>query len=52
LALAVKRLREEHHARGKDVLFEALSPFLDGADAGEYETVAHGEVTSAVRGLV
>ena len=40
LALAVKRLREEHHARGKDALFEALSPFLDGADAGEYEAVA------------
>ncbi|MEO8426078.1 MAG: sigma-70 family RNA polymerase sigma factor [Verrucomicrobiota bacterium] len=40
LALAIKRLREEHHARGKDALFEALAPFLDGADSGEYEGVA------------
>ena len=40
LARAVRRLREEHKARGKEALFEALAPFLDGAEPGEYEIVA------------
>ena len=40
LALAIQRLREEHVARGKQALFETLAPFLDGANPGEYETVA------------
>ena len=40
LGLAIQRLRDEHRARGKEALFEMLAPFLDGADAGEYETVA------------
>lgn len=39
LALALQRLRAEHHARGKDELFAALSPFLDGADPGDYDQV-------------
>ena len=40
LARAIQRLREEHKARGKETVFEALAPFLDGAEPGEYETVA------------
>ena len=40
LALAIQRLREEHCSRGKQALFEALAPFLDGADPGEYEALA------------
>jgi len=40
LSLAIKRLRDEHRARGKEALFETLAPFLDGADSGEYESVA------------
>src|SRR5215212_4552422 len=40
LSLAIQRLRDEHRARGKQALFETLAPFLDGADPGEYETVA------------
>jgi RNA polymerase sigma-70 factor (ECF subfamily) len=40
LALAIQRLRDEHHARGKQALFETLAPFLDWADPGEYETIA------------
>ena len=41
LALAMQRLRDEQHARGRQALFETLAPFLDGADPGEYETVGH-----------
>jgi RNA polymerase sigma factor (sigma-70 family) len=40
LSRAIQRLREEYKARGKEKLFEALSIFLDGAEPGEYETVA------------
>jgi RNA polymerase sigma factor (sigma-70 family) len=39
LALALQRLRAEHHARGKDEVFAALSPFLDGAEPGDYDHV-------------
>ena len=40
LARGIQRLRDEHCARGKQALFKTLSPFLDGADSGEYEIVA------------
>ena len=40
LALAIQRLREEHQVRGKQALFEALAPFLDGANPGDYDEVA------------
>jgi RNA polymerase sigma factor (sigma-70 family) len=46
LARAIQRLRDEHVARGKQALFETLVPFLDGANPGEYETVA-GELRMA-----
>jgi len=54
LALANQRLREEHAARGKQDLFEALAPFLDGADAGEYDDVAVrlGMASGTVAGTV
>lgn len=39
LALAIGRLRQEHQARGKERLFQALLPFLDGADPYEYDAV-------------
>lgn len=40
LGRALTRLREEHVARRKESFFEALAPFLEGADANEYEAVA------------
>jgi RNA polymerase sigma-70 factor (ECF subfamily) len=40
LTLAIQRLRDEQRARGKQALFEALAPFLDGADPGVYDAVA------------
>ena len=40
LSRALNRLRNEHAARRKESLFEALAPFLEGADANEYEAVA------------
>ena len=40
LSRALDRLREEHVARRKEALFEVLAPFLDGADAHDYEAVA------------
>jgi RNA polymerase sigma-70 factor (ECF subfamily) len=46
LALAIHRLRDEHQARGKLHLFQALAPFLDGADPGDYEKIA-GELGMA-----
>ena len=33
-------MREEHQVRGKQALFEALAPFLDGANPGDYDEVA------------
>lgn len=36
LARAMARLGQEYRARGKDLLFEALSVYLDGADPGDY----------------
>ncbi len=40
LSRAMSRLREEHVARRKEYLFEALAPFLEGVDVNEYEAVA------------
>ncbi len=40
LGRALARLRDEHTARRKEAFFEALAPFLDGADSNEYEAVA------------
>ena len=37
---AFTALREEHRARGKESLFEKLSPFLDGAEPDDYEQPA------------
>lgn len=40
IARSIQRLRDEHHARGKQALFDTLARFLDGVDPGEYEAVA------------
>lgn len=40
LAKAMRQLRDEHRARNKEAQFEALVPFLDGAEPGEYDAVA------------
>lgn len=40
LARAMEALRLEHRARGKEALFDALAPFLDGTGRGDYESVA------------
>lgn len=40
LARALRSLYEEHRARGKEALFEALVPLLDGADSDEYAAAA------------
>jgi RNA polymerase sigma-70 factor (ECF subfamily) len=40
LGRAFATLREEHRARGKEAWFTALSPQLDGAEAGGYEQAA------------
>lgn len=37
---ALARLRDEHRARNKESFFEALAPYLDGAQAGDYESTA------------
>ncbi len=39
LARALERLRAEHIARNKTAQFEALVPFLEGADPNEYEAI-------------
>ena len=36
LILASRRLRDEQVARGKETVFAALMPYLDGAEPGEY----------------
>lgn len=40
LTRALQRLRDEQTARGKLSGFEALAPFLDGANPGDYESVS------------
>jgi RNA polymerase sigma factor (sigma-70 family) len=50
LSRAIQRLREEYQARGKKPLFEALAPFLDGAEPGEYDSV--GEKLGLAPGAV
>jgi RNA polymerase sigma factor (sigma-70 family) len=40
ISRSIQRLRDEHHARGKQALFDTLARFLDGADPGEYVAVA------------
>jgi RNA polymerase sigma factor (sigma-70 family) len=37
---AFAALREEHRARGKEVFFETLSPYLDGAEPDAYDQPA------------
>jgi RNA polymerase sigma factor (sigma-70 family) len=37
---AFAALREEHRARGREMLFETLSPYLDRAEAHEYDQPA------------
>jgi RNA polymerase sigma factor (sigma-70 family) len=37
---AFAALREEHRARGKEMFFETLSPYLDGAEPEGYERTA------------
>lgn len=40
LETALRSLAAEHAARGRQAQFEALQPFLDGADDREYQAVA------------
>jgi len=40
LSRAFQRLHEEQHARGHALMFEALAPFLEAANPGEYEEVS------------
>ena len=39
LSRAMARLGQEYRARGRDLLFESLSRYLDGADPGDYTAV-------------
>ena len=40
LTRAFAALREEHRARGKEMFFETLSPYLDGAEPDGYDEAA------------
>lgn len=57
LSRALTRLAREYRARGRDVLFETLSRYLDGADPGDYAAVgarlgmAEGTVAVSVHRL-
>ncbi|MBL9138670.1 MAG: sigma-70 family RNA polymerase sigma factor [Verrucomicrobiales bacterium] len=57
LSKAMARLAQEYRARGKDLLFEALAPHLDGAARGDYLSVgarlgmAEGTVAVSVHRL-